>query len=378
MRFVILNTDYEGFLSDFYSARPGLADAPYQEQLASRAASQFGFASAYSRTLRELGHEGHDIYINNSPLQEAWAREHHLPGGEGQAAWSIRLRRGLVPWLSRERPSRLERIVLAQLQHLRPDVVLNQAMPEVSERILRQVRGLGALLVGQHAASPLPEDRRWRLYDLAVSSFPPTVSWFRARGVRAELHRLAFDPAVLDGLAPAVPTRPVTFVGSLLPIHATRIAWLERVCQRMPVEVHTPDLQRLAPSSPIRRNARGPVWGTAMYQVLRESRITLNHHGDVLPHANNLRLYEATGVGTMLITDRKPDLGEMFSIGSEIEAYDDADQCVALTQRYLLDESARSAVAAAGQRRTLDAHTYARRMAELVDMTERLRPARSR
>ena len=33
-------------------------------------------------------------------------------------------------------------------------------------------------------------------------------------------------------------------------------------------------------------------------------------------HANNLRLYEATGVGAMLLTDWKPDLAELFPITS--------------------------------------------------------------
>ena len=55
--------------------------------------------------------------------------------------------------------------------------------------------------------------------------------------------------------------------------------------------------------------------------VLRDSRITLNHHGNVPAFANNLRLYEATGVGTLLITDWKPDLHEVFEPGKEVVAY---------------------------------------------------------
>ena len=36
-----------------------------------------------------------------------------------------------------------------------------------------------------------------------------------------------------------------------------------------------------------------------MYRVLRQSKIALNRHSDVAEdHANNMRLYEATGVGT--------------------------------------------------------------------------------
>jgi hypothetical protein len=42
-----------------------------------------------------------------------------------------------------------------------------------------------------------------------------------------------------------------------------------------------------------------------MYRVLECSKIVINHHGDVAPWANNLRLFEATGTGALLLTDWK-------------------------------------------------------------------------
>jgi hypothetical protein len=49
-----------------------------------------------------------------------------------------------------------------------------------------------------------------------------------------------------------------------------------------------------------------------MYKILGRSRIVLNHRGDIAPFANNLRLYEATGMGALLITDWKKNLHEML------------------------------------------------------------------
>ena len=44
-----------------------------------------------------------------------------------------------------------------------------------------------------------------------------------------------------------------------------------------------------------------------MYEILRQSMLNLNHHIDVTgAYAGNARLFEATGVGTLLITDWKP------------------------------------------------------------------------
>lgn len=105
-----------------------------------------------------------------------------------------------------------------------------------------------------------------------------------------------------------------------------------------------------------------------MYQILRNSQITLNHHGDIPPYANNCRLYEATGVGTLLITDWKTNLREMFEPGKEVIAYRSPEECAELIQCYLEHGDERKAVARAGQQRTLREHTYYQRMQELVEI----------
>jgi spore maturation protein CgeB len=107
-----------------------------------------------------------------------------------------------------------------------------------------------------------------------------------------------------------------------------------------------------------------------MYKVLRRSRIVLNHHGDIAPYANNLRLYEATGVGALLLTDAKADLAAMFAPGREVIAYRSTDECLRAIQFSKDDVTSGEAIAAAGQRRTLDEHTYRSRMQELVELVE--------
>ena len=105
-----------------------------------------------------------------------------------------------------------------------------------------------------------------------------------------------------------------------------------------------------------------------MYQVLRNSLLTLNHHGNIPSSANNLRLFEATGVGTLLITDWKENLPEIFGLGKEVIAYRTPEECVELIKYYLEHDSERKAIAQAGQQRTLREHTYYQRMQELVDI----------
>jgi len=104
-----------------------------------------------------------------------------------------------------------------------------------------------------------------------------------------------------------------------------------------------------------------------MFRQLRAGRVALNTHIDISTHsASNMRLFEATGVGTCLLTDSKENLRELFEPDAEVVAYRDADECVEKVKHLLGHDSARRSIAAAGQRRTLREHTFASRAA-LID-----------
>jgi spore maturation protein CgeB len=78
-----------------------------------------------------------------------------------------------------------------------------------------------------------------------------------------------------------------------------------------------------------------------------------------------MRLFEATGMGTMLITDWKVNLHKMFEPGKEVITYRTAEECADLIHYYLEHDTERETIARAGQERTLREHTYYQRMREL-------------
>lgn len=368
MRFLIFEADYPEFLQWLYAQHPGLETQPYQEQMRVRQACHFGQAGFYSSNLTKLHHEAYAIYPNNAPMQMAWAREHGLkPRAEGQ--WRLRWRRGIVPWVSRVRENDwMYDILAAQIRYYKPDIVYNQSMHSLSSRFLQGMKRSFRLLVGQHAATPLSDTRDWAVYDMVVSSFLPTVDWLRVRQVPAVLHRLAFEPDILASLQGGEKTIPASFVGSFFRVHSTRTQWLEYLCNLLQVQVWSSHVGHLQPSSCIHRSYVGPAWGREMFQVLRNSGVTLNHHGNVPPFANNMRLFEATGVGTLLITDWKENLHEMFEPGKEVVAYRTTEECAELVQYYLEHDDECLEIARAGQQRTLREHTYYQRMQELMDI----------
>ena len=394
LQFLILNTDYPEFLRWLYTHHPGLEQKPYKDQMQVRNESLFGVADFYSSNLRKLGHEAWDIHINNEFMQKAWAREHGL-GVESVSKLSLQFKN--IFWqgvsIAAKTPLRYLRpiacsvlhslsldnrqtwfydLLAAQIKHFKPDILINQAMDGISSKFLQEMKPYIHLLIGQ-VASPLPKDEDFSCYDLVISSLPNFVNYFRKFGIPSELSRLGFEPRVLENLKENNRVAiPVSFVGNLFEAHGTRSRWLEYICQRFDVGVWGIGINNLRQGSPIRRCHMGLAWGIQMYQILHKSKITLNNHIDIAGlYANNCRLYEATGVGTMLITDWKENLHEMFEPGKEVVAYRGPEECADLIGYYLEHDDEREAIARAGQKRTLREHTYYERMQELLDIVQR-------
>ena len=391
MRFLILNADYPDFLRWLYAQHAGLENVPYEEQMQVRVESLFGMADFYSSNLRRLGHEAWDIHANNEFMQKAWAREHGIrieePAPAEQRVRMILQRarhiaiktslRYLKPLFRPVlRPLNSQQawfydILAAQIKHYKPDVLLNQDMDGIRSRFLKEMKPYVRLLIGQ-IASPLPQDEDLRVYDLVISSLPNLVELFHSLGVPSELNRLAFEPVILSKLKDRGREISVSFVGSLSVAHRSRVRMLEHLCSHLEISVWGSGVDRLPQDSPIRSRYEGTAWGIEMYRIFHRSKMTLNHHiGIAESYANNMRLFEATGVGTLLVTDWKENLHEMFEPGKEAVAYRTPEECVELIRYYLEYDDEREAIARAGQQRTLREHTYYHRMQEFLDIVRR-------
>ncbi|HEV7879907.1 CgeB family protein [Bradyrhizobium sp.] len=394
MRILVLNADYPRFLAWFYRRQSGLEDAAYETQMAARNATLFGVADFYSRNFAALGHQAAEIHVNNPWLQAAWAREHGMafeapqpPGGAERREPPRWLQRAAKPFKPLLRPlarrvglsprldAQAEKILLAQLEEFRPDLIINQDIFHVDTSLMRRIKSIGGpTIIGQVGIQP-SRGEDWDVYDLMISQLPTTVRSFRALGVRAKLNHLAFEPAILDALPQAAATDiEVSFVGTVSVDHQQRIALLEAVAGRYDLKLWGNRPQALPASSPLHRCFQGEVWGADMYQVLRRSRITLNSHIDLAGReAGNMRLFEATGVGAFLLTDFKDNLDTLFAPDREVAVWRSIEDCLDVIGRTIGDDNGRAAIARAGQARTMAQHTYRHRATEILGFVEGVR-----
>lgn len=371
MRIALLDTYYPRFLAAHYAADSALAGDAYTDQRQNLLSQVFGTSDFYSRHLQTMGHDAQDLIVNCIPLQKTWAQEHRVRYNSLALKLPQRLLRlpAVGSWLS-VFPGLVE-IAVEQIKATRPDVLYCQDLWFLTPKKLAELRPYVKLVVGQ-IASPMPPEAYLKCYDLIMTSFPHFLPSLRAMGVASEYFRIGFDTRVLELLGMVKKDINASFVGGITRHHGKALLMLEYLARSTPIKFFGYGVDSLSSSSPIVARHHGEVWGLDMYRALVRSRVTLNRHINVAANnANNMRLYEATGVGTLLITDRKDNLGELFEVGKEVVAYSSPEEAAELILYYIAHPDEARAIALAGQARTLREHTYQQRMEELVPVLER-------
>ncbi len=344
---LFLNTYYAAFLDSLYKKNPGLRNLSYSEQKQAIQNECFGDADFYSEGLTQNGLISDDLIINCEPLQAAWARENGATG------------------------SILE-IAIEQVKRMRPKIVYLQDVNLATPEFIAALRSCSELVVAQHG-SPIPSNVNFGLFDVLFTCAPHFVERFRKTGVAAYYQPLSFDERLLP-LSMPFNNRPieVSFVGGLSNLHVNSYALLETLAKRTPLYVWGYGVNTLPTDSAVRSRHQGEAWGRDMFKVLGQSKITVNRHGEIAEnYACNMRLFEATGCGALLITDYKDNLQDLFDIGKEVVAYRSPDECATLIQYYIRHPDEAEKIARAGQERTFKDHTYRIRMNKTSELLVR-------
>lgn len=343
---IFLNTYYDKFLETHYAKNSHLISASYTEQMDSLQGECFGDSDFYSEGLKKAGWKAEDLVVNCHPLQQAWARENSFSGDE------------------------LE-IAIEQIRRKRPQVVYLQDTSIGTAAFLSALRPHTELIVGQ-IASPVQSQTDIHGFDIVFSSFAHFVERFRRASITSYYQPLAFDSRVLEKLQTSPKQYAATFVGGMSPVHGRGQKILEELSELVPIDCWGYGAETLPPDSAIRAHHHGEVWGREMFSVLQRSRVTVNRHIDVAETcANNMRLYEATGCGAMLVTDYKDNLSELFEIGAEVVAYRTPQEAAALIEYYSRYPQEAEEIAAAGRERTVADHSYTSRMKQTAEILSR-------
>lgn len=394
MRLLKIGVYYPTYLEHFYATRPNLDLKTYSTQHSELMYDAFGSSDFWTTELADLGYETCEIVANAKPLQKMWAREQGFTSDESQ-------------WLFE--------ITAAQVRAFSPEVLIVADYSTITAPFLRMLRDTcpSVRLILGWCGAPFQDGSIFSECDLVLSCVPELVARFEEIGHRCRHLNHAFDARILERID--VGTTPITefvFIGSIVrskQFHLGRERILNRLAketdlriwsQEMAIDsaptsqspLHIPAFPRLGPLARravgliaggsnrnssastevdhrIKHRCHPPLFGLTMFQQLRDSKVALNTHIDIsTSNASNMRLFEATGVGTCLLTDWKENLRKLFEPDGEVLTYRSTEEAVEKV-RYILDhDDERRAVAAAGQARTLRDHNFEIRAAQIDEI----------
>lgn len=370
MRILIIDTYYPLFLSNFYKKYSNVLGYTYTKHKQKVMNEMFGTADFYSKSLEKLGHPAEGIILNNEHLQKRWALENHVSINNSQNFTDNIIR--LIPFVKNRISQNWElKILNAQIKKFKPDIIYSHNIGYIDPNFLFDIKSKVKLIVGQ-IACPIPFLRNFKPYDLIITSFPHFIDKFKEMGISAEYLQLCFEPFVLKKIPKQKRTYDATFIGGISRVHKKGFKLLNQLTERTKIDIWGYGKEELDPKSKLYQYHHGEAWGRDMYKLMLQSKITINRHIDVAEnYANNMRLYEATGCGAMLITDKKDNLGSIFQVGKEVVSYTNVDDLVDKIKYYLRYDKEREKIAKAGQKRTLADYTYEVRMKQLLEIIQK-------
>lgn len=368
MKIVLLTTYYGPFLRNFYAEYNPAGFESFEQHLHTLLAKFFGDSGSTYHHLKAAGHDCFLIIANNRPLQEQWAKENNIPFNDEN--WEMD-------------------IAYAQIRKLAPDIFYNEGVfeyfGEFTKRASAHCKKATAWM-----STPFSPALDLSGISLILSSTPAFVEEFRKLGIASEYLLPAFDVRVWDHFdVNVLKDIPFSFVGGWSHVHVRRKDAIKKLVQQTPVKIwgygylSGPRYSRkswryyrnliLPENRDILMRYQGEAWGLDMYSIFNRSLITFNIHESLLQGlVGNMRMFEATGMGTMMLNEDAPNLPEIFVPGKEVETYRSLDEAVEKVRYYLDHPDKAKEIGNNARLRTTRDYNYTQFTSKLTDHFTRI------
>ena len=377
MRVLMLWKLYPACLDYFYAGTVGVDGLSFEEQREALLSSHFaGWPGDIGRCMERNGITVEFIVPNAKPMQYMWAREKGF-SGFADDNWE-------------------KTIALEQIKVHRPDVLWLSSCFDYFDKFLDE-----ALVYADKAfawiSCPFPEGLDVSKVHTLLTSQESLLNPLLDQCSNIVVGTVGFETSMWNELQKTVKKHDAIFVGNLTRSHKRRERAMATLLKhgvpvRMFGDTEEEDIparaemgrraawclvKRLsihhawgyfkkwvAPSEHeqrmrlIQRIISSPVYGMDMYRTLAASRLAINVHVDVAGTlASNMRMYEATGVASCLVTEHAENISDLFEPGVEVVTYRDDEDLVHTVRNLLQDRSRIERISAAGQARTFRSHS---------------------
>jgi glycosyltransferase involved in cell wall biosynthesis len=356
---------YDHYLDQFYRARPQLKDCSYNDQYQAIMADCFGWYDVWKTTLEATGdYEFVEVISNAELLQKQWALEHQV----------------------NFRPDhwRLD-ILEQQILEFQPDIFFSHDFGTIDAEFRNLIRkkcpSIKTVLAWDGIAAN--DSKLFNGCDIVLSFNDDTVKYYQDHGFRSELFHFGFNEKILEKVQRRDALYDLSFCGTVSSgWHSERLDFLYNISKQFKVDLwtnplpvtvrsiggalarlNTKSLSDLIKLKSLSKINHGQIFGLEMFQVLADSKISLNKHIDLVgKNAGNMRLFEAAGMGSCLLTDYKSNLSDIFDLDKELVTYQTTDEAIDKIKYLLNNETERRAIALAGQKKVLEKYSITKQI----------------
>lgn len=351
----------------------------YSSILSSLLSEKYYQADSMANAFNSLGHTSEIIIPEANPLQLLWARENnsllYLKWMLGKPFRSYRSR---IKKQARTAYNPIQfDVLLAQAKKIKPDVIYFYSNIFITHKQVATLKKYCKKVVLQWTCPIWREQPTFPYgsFDLIISAAIQLRDYFQQKKYKTVYIQQAFDTLILEALEPKVtPKGDLIFIGSFSLGHTHRFEILEFLLESgIDVAIHGLGKENIPANSLVYKRMAPPLFGLAMYNEYRKYKMAIHvmgtgHENDSInwaQHAGAKRLFEITGVGTLLLTSHQENVKELFEIDKEVVTFTSKDDLLNKIRSLLNSQELTDRIADSGMKRTLKDHSFKKRAEEL-------------
>jgi len=357
MKFLRISSLYPQLVSQYYDDYKFIKNRKYKNQYYHAMNQQFSISNFLTREIEKKNIKTYEVISNLKHLQLAWLKEF---GKNNKKS-----------------------ILAQQILYHNPDIIFFGNIDLIDNEIieiLKQDSFKKVIKIGFHCA-PITQKQIYKLKHLTflvtcVEDYKKKFKYF----IDTILIPHAFDKSCFKKEKRR--DIDVSFIGSLFltnKLHLNRVEILYKIMtsnMRTYISINFKNFyvnffiqifKNIIFNAPIIYkilyifiNSRKPLFGKKMYAVLQRSKVMLNLHIADTKYAGNMRLFEGTGSGCLVVTDYKRGLERFLINKKEIFVYNSDSRAFNLIKNLLNNYKSLKKIARLGQKKTFLIHNYKR------------------
>lgn len=364
IKFLRISHLYPGALNSFVEKYPNLDSLKYKNTLRMLHAERYSVSNFYSMYLKKLNYQCIEIISNAKFLQNKWLQEY-----------------GKNKEINTD-------VLLQQITYYKPNVLYIGNADLCSKSFIDSVKKIKniKLIIGYHCA---PFNDKIYKNLLNVDAVVTCTEGYQKQLNSLTRKKVLYLPHAFHGAKEtklASRAIDIAFIGSIFigdKLHNNRIDLIYKILNNFDntyVAIHFSKfflakyllfIIKSFGSISIIKNfhllyklfyiylfAKKPIFGKNMYTIFAKTKIVVNTHIEDTKYAGNMRMFEATGSGCLLLSDKKKGYEKLFKLGKEIVLYENTKDLIDKCKFFLEKKKYLSNIAKNGFQKTSNRHTY--------------------